>query len=110
MLDKLKPDFWMALGLSEFHLGQFQFSSKSLLRVLRMSPNHKKALFYLAMCMEKQGNRKHSLSLYLKLMNLGDLKPAMLERMAGAFERLNRPREARECRRRAQVARRAGIR
>ncbi|MHA1135028.1 MAG: tetratricopeptide repeat protein [Candidatus Thorarchaeota archaeon] len=110
LLEKLKPDFWMALGLSEFHLGQYQFAAKSLLRVLRMSPNHKKALFYLAMCMERQGNRKHSLSLYIKLLNVGGLKPAMLERMAGAFERLNRPREARECRRRAQVGLRAGIR
>ncbi|MGY5860067.1 MAG: tetratricopeptide repeat protein [Candidatus Thorarchaeota archaeon] len=109
-LDKVKPDFWMALGLSEFHLGQYQYSAKSLLRVLRISPNHKKALFYLAMCMEKQGNRKHSLSLYIKLLNLGGLKPDMLERMAGAFERLNRPREARESRRRAQIARRIGSR
>lgn len=110
ILDKQKPDFWMALGLSEFHMGQFQFSAKSLLRVLRMSPNHKKALFYLAMCMEKQGNRKHSLSLYLKLLNLGALKPGMLNRMAGAFERLNRPREARECRRQAQYALSRGVR
>jgi len=109
-LDSVKPDFWMALGLSEFHVGRYQFASKSLLRVLRISPNHKKALFYLAMCMEKQGNRKHSLSLYIKLLNLGGLKPTMLERMAGAFERLNRPREAREARRQAQIARRTGIR
>jgi tetratricopeptide (TPR) repeat protein len=109
VLDKVKPEFWMALGLSEFYVGQYQYAAKSLLRVLRMNPNHKNALFYLAKCMEKQGNRKHSLSLYLKLMNIGGLKPQMLEQMAGALERLNRPSEARECRRQAQIAHRAGV-
>ncbi|MCK5264503.1 MAG: tetratricopeptide repeat protein, partial [Candidatus Thorarchaeota archaeon] len=108
-LEQNNPDYWMLLGLSEFHLGLFQESAKNLLRTLRISPNHKDALFYLAMCMERRGNRKHALSLYLKLLNLGRLPPGMFERMAGAFERLNRPSEARESRRRAGVARNEGI-
>jgi len=109
LLDKLKPDFWMALGFSQFQLGQYQFSAKSLLRVLRMAPNHTKALFYLAQSMEKQGNMQHALSLYIKLLNIGNLKPSMLERMAGAFKRMNRPAEAREAMRRAEIGRRAGV-
>jgi len=109
LLDKLKPDFWMALGFSQFQIGQYQFSAKSLLRVLRMSPNHTRALFYLAQCMEKQGNQQHALSLYMKLMNIGNLKPSTLERMADAFKRMNRPVEAREVMRKAALARRAGI-
>ncbi len=108
ILDKLKPDFWMALGFSQFQLGQYQFSAKSLLRVLRMSPDHKRALFYLAQCMEKQGNMQHALSLYMKLMNIGGLKPSMLERMANSFKRMNRPAEAREAMRRAEIARKSG--
>lgn len=108
-LEQNNPDYWMLLGLSEFHLDLFQESAKNLLRTLRISPNHKDALFYLAMCMERRGNRKHALSLYLKLLNLGRLPPGMFERMAGAFERLNRPSEARESRRRAGVARNEGI-
>ncbi len=108
-LERNNPDYWMLLGLSEFHLGKYQDSAKSLLRTLRVSPNHKDALFYLAMCMERRGNRKHALSLYIKLLNLGRLPPGMFERMAGAFERLNRPSEARESRRLAAIARRAGI-
>ena len=108
-LEQNNPDYWMLLGLSEFHLGLFQESAKNLLRTLRISPNHKDALFYLAMCMERRGNRKHALSLYLKLLNLGRLPPGMFERMAGAFERLNRPSEARESRRRAGVALNEGI-
>ena len=109
LLDKLKPDFWMALGFSQFQLGQYQFSAKSLLRVLRMSPNNKRALFYLAQCMEKQGNMKHALSLYIKLLNIGGLKPSTYERMAGAFKRMNRTAEASEAMRRAALARRSGV-
>jgi tetratricopeptide (TPR) repeat protein len=108
-LERNNPDYWMLLGLSEFHLGKYQDSAKSLLKTLRISPNHKDALFYLAMCMERRGNRKHALSLYIKLLNLGRLPPGMFERMAGAFERLNRPSEARESRRRAGVALNEGI-
>lgn len=108
-LERNNPDYWMLLGLSEFHLGNYQESAKNLLRTLRISQNHKDALFYLAMCMERRGNRKHALSLYLKLLNLGRLPPGMFERMAGAFERLNRPSEARESRRRAGVALNEGI-
>ena len=108
-LERNNPDYWMLLGLSEFHLGKYQDSAKSLLRTLRVSPNHKDALFYLAMCMERRGNRKHALSLYIKLLNLGRLPSGMLERMAGAFERLDRPGEARESRRLAAAARKSGI-
>ncbi len=108
-LEQNNPDYWMLLGLSEFHLGLFQESAKSLLKTLRITPNHKDALFYLAMCMERRGNRKHALSLYIKLLNLGRLPSGMLERMAGAFERLNRPSEAKESRRRAGVALNEGI-
>ena len=104
-LDQNKPDYWMALGLSEFHLGQIESSARSLLRVLRISPNHKDALFYLAMCMERQGNRKHALSLYLKLLSLEGLDRQMLLRMASSFERLNRPREAQDARRKAEIVR-----
>ncbi len=104
-IDQNNADFWMALGLSEFHLGQIETSGRSLLRVLRIFPNHKNALFYLAMCMERQGNRKHALSLYLKLLNLAGLTHSMLLRMATAFDRLNRPREAREARRKAELVR-----
>jgi tetratricopeptide (TPR) repeat protein len=109
LLDKLKPDFWMALAFSQFQMGQYQFAAKSLLRVLRMSPNHKRALFYLAQCMEKQGNMKHALSLYIKLLNIGGLKPSTYERMAGAFKRMNRPVEAREAMRRAALGRRSQV-
>ena len=108
-LERNNPDYWMLLGLSEFNLGKYQDSAKSLLRTLRISPDNKDALFYLAMCMERRGNRKHALSLYIKLLNLGNLPFGMLERMAGAFERLDRPGEARESRRLARVARSAGI-
>jgi len=108
-LERNNPDYWMLLGLSELHLGKYQDSAKSLLRTLRISPDHKDALFYLAMCMERRGNRKHALSLYIKLLNLGSLPSGMLERMAGAFQRLDRPGEARESRRLAGVARKAGI-
>jgi len=108
-LERNNPDYWMVLGLSEFHLGKYQDSAKSLLRTLRISPDHKDALFYLAMCMERRGNRKHALSLYIKLLNLGSLPFGMLERMAGAFERIDRPGEAREARRLAGIARNAGI-
>lgn len=104
------PDFWMALGLSEFHLGQIDVSAKSFLRVLRMNPNHKDAVFQLAMCMERQGNRKNALSLYLKLLNLGGLDHRMLQRLAGAFERLNRPREASQARSKAAFLRSTGKR
>jgi len=102
-IDQNKPDYWMALGLSEFHIGQIEASARSLLRVLRLNPNHKDALFYLAMCMERQGNRNHALSLYLKLLNLENLSHTMLLQMASAFDRLNRPREAREARRKAEL-------
>lgn len=108
-LERNNPDYWMLLGLAEFHLGLYQDSAKSLLRTLRISPNHKDALFYLAMCMEQRGNRKHALSLYLKLLSLERLTPEMLEGMAGAFERLNRPIEARESRRYAAATRKAGF-
>ncbi|MHA1863863.1 MAG: tetratricopeptide repeat protein, partial [Candidatus Thorarchaeota archaeon] len=107
--ERNNPDYWMLLGLSEFHLGKYKDSAKSLLRTLRISPNHKDALFYLAMCMERRGNRKHALSLYIKLLNLESLPSGMLERMAGAFQRLDRPGEARESRRLAGVARNEGI-
>jgi len=104
------PDFWMALGLSRYHLGQIEVSAKNFLRVLRISPNHKDALFHLAKCMEQQGNRKHALSLYLKLINLGGLDHKMLQRLAGAFERLNRPQEASQARSKAAFLRSTGKR
>jgi len=103
-LDQNREDIWFKLGLSEFHIGQYQIAARSFLRTLR----HKEAMFYLAMCMERRGNRQHALSLFIKLLNMEDLPSEMLERMAGAFERLNRPAEAREARRRAAVARKLG--
>jgi len=106
-IDQNNADYWMALGLSEFQIGQIESAARSLLRVLRIFPNHKDALFYLAMCMERQGNRQHALSLYMKLLNLGGLTHTMLLRMASAFDRLNRPREAREARRKAELVRQA---
>ncbi len=108
-LERNNPDYWMLQGLADFHLGLFKESAKSLLRTLRISPNHKDALFHLAICMERRGNRKHALSLFMKLLNLERLPPGMLEQMAGAFERLNRPSEARESRRLAAAALKAGI-
>jgi len=108
-LERNNPDYWLALGLSEFNLGHYQEAAKSLVRVVRISPNHKDALFYLAICMERRGNRKHALSLYIKLLNMGGLNPKMLEQMAGAFERLNRPTEARASRRRAGAARKSEL-
>ncbi|TFG31147.1 tetratricopeptide repeat protein [Candidatus Thorarchaeota archaeon] len=106
-IDQNNAEFWMALGLSEFHLNQIEASARSLLRVLRIAPNHKDALFHLAMCMERQGNRQHAISLYLKLLNLGGLTHTMLKRMESAFTRLGRPHEAREARRQAEIARQA---
>jgi len=107
-LDQNREDIWFRLGESEFNIGQYQDAARSFLRTLRISPDHKEAMFYLAMCMERRGNRQHALSLFIKLLNTGDLPSDMLERMAGAFERLNRPAEAREARRRAVLARKLG--
>ncbi|MDH4215036.1 MAG: tetratricopeptide repeat protein, partial [Candidatus Thorarchaeota archaeon] len=107
-LNQAKADIWQALGESEFHMGQYQDAARSFLRTLRISPEHKDAMFYLALCMERRGNRQHALSLFIKLLNTGDLSASMLEKIAGAFERLNRPAEAREARRRAALARKIG--
>ena len=107
-LNQTKADIWQALGESEFHMGQYQDAARSFLRTLRISPEHKDAMFYLALCMERRGNRQHALSLFIKLLNTGDLSASMLEKIAGAFERLNRPAEAREARRRAALARKIG--
>jgi cytochrome c-type biogenesis protein CcmH/NrfG len=107
-LDQNRADIWMKLGESEFHIGQYQDAARSFLRTLRIVPDQKDAMFYLAMCMERRGNRQHALSLYIKLLNMGDLSSDMLERIAGAFERLNRPGETREARRRAALARKMG--
>ncbi|MFW9959845.1 MAG: tetratricopeptide repeat protein [Candidatus Thorarchaeota archaeon] len=107
-LDQNREDIWFRLGESEFNIGHYQDAARSFLRTLRISSDHKEAMFYLAMCMERRGNRQHALSLFIKLFNTGDLPSDMLERMAGAFERLNRPAEAREARRRAALARKLG--
>jgi tetratricopeptide (TPR) repeat protein len=107
-LDQNRSDTWLKLGESEFHIGQYQDAARSFLRTLRISPDNRDAMFYLAMCMERRGNRQHALSLYIKLLNIGDLPADMLERIAGAFERLDRPIEAREARRRAALARKIG--
>jgi tetratricopeptide (TPR) repeat protein len=106
-LDQNRDDIWLKQGESEFHTGQYQDAARSFLRTLRISPENRDAMFYLAMCMERRGNRQHALSLYIKLLNIGDLSADMLERIAGSFERLNRPMEAREARRRAALARKA---
>jgi len=107
-LDQNRAVIWLKLGESEFHIGQYQDAARSFLRTLRISPDHRDAMFYLAMCMERRGNRQHALSLFIKLLNIGDLPADMLERIAGAFERLNRPAEAREARRRAALVRKMG--
>jgi cytochrome c-type biogenesis protein CcmH/NrfG len=107
-VDQNRADIWLRLGMSEFHIGQYQDAARSFLRTLRISPENRDGMFYLAMCMERRGNRQHALSLYIKLLNIGDLPADMLERIAGSFERLNRPGEAREARRRAVLARKGG--
>lgn len=104
-LEQSKAEYWFKLGEAEFNTGQYQDASRSFLRTLRIVPEHKDAMFFLAMCMERRGNRQHALSLYIKLLNSGGLSAEMLERMSGAFERLNRSQEAREARRRAAIAR-----
>ncbi|MBN2228515.1 MAG: tetratricopeptide repeat protein [Candidatus Thorarchaeota archaeon] len=108
IIEQNRPDIYLKIGISEYNLGLYQDASRSFLRVLRIAPSQKDAMFYLAQCMEKQGNRKHALSLYIKLMNLGNLSSEMYEKMSGAFERLGRQYEARESRRQAVLARQAG--
>lgn len=108
-LDQNRADIWLKLGLAKFNTGDYQDAAQALLQALRISPEQTDAIFYLAICMERKGNRQHALSLYTKLLSMTGLSPDMLERMAGSFDRLNRPQEAREARRKASLARRGGF-
>ncbi|TFG34472.1 tetratricopeptide repeat protein [Candidatus Thorarchaeota archaeon] len=99
-------DYWMKLGLSQYNLGQYKEAAKCFLRTLKIFPNHHDAMFYLAQCMELRGNRNHAFSLYIQLLKSGEQRPEVLEKMAGAFDRLGAADKAREARRRAVIARR----
>lgn len=105
-IDDNKADYWMKLGLSEYNIGQYNNAAKSFLRTLRITPNHRDATFYLAHCMELKGNRNHAFNLYNQLLKSGENRPEILEKMAGAFDRLGAADKAREARRKAALARR----
>jgi tetratricopeptide (TPR) repeat protein len=108
-IDQNRADIWFKLGLAKLNTGDYQDAARSFLQALRIAPDQTDAMFYLAICMERKGNRQHALSLYTKLLNMTGLSYDVLERMAGSFDRLNRPQEAREARRKASLARRGGF-
>ncbi len=93
-------DYWMKLGLSQYHIGQYKEAARCFLRTLRIAPRHRDATFYLAQCMEIQGNKNHAFSLYNELLKSGETRPEVLEKMAKAFDRLGAADRAREARRR----------
>lgn len=105
-INEKNEDYWMNLGLSEYNIGQYKEAGKCFLKTLRISPGHRDATFYLAQCMEIQGNRDHAFSLYNQLLKLGEKRPEVLEKMARAFERLGAADRAREARRKAAFSRR----
>ena len=98
-------DYWMKLGLSQYNVGQYKEAEKCFMKTLRITPSHRDATFYLAQCMEIQGNRDHAFTLYNQLLKVGEQRPEVLEKMAGAFERLGAADRAREARRKAAFSR-----